>query len=79
MLVDRKFSLTGELKDDTKETSYEALGLASYSNSKPPFLSYQSIFDTLWKQVILYIELLTRIICINQIHSKMQKQFLTNR
>ena len=58
MLVDRKFSLTGELKDDTKETSYEALGLASYSNSKPPFLSYVTIFDTLWKQVILYIEII---------------------
>jgi hypothetical protein len=26
LLVDRKFSLTIELKDDTKETSYEAIG-----------------------------------------------------
>jgi two-component system, OmpR family, sensor histidine kinase VicK len=71
--------LTVELKDDTKETSYEAIGLATYSNSKPTVLSYVTIFDTLWKQVILYIEFLTRIICINQIHNKMQKQFLTNR
>jgi hypothetical protein len=39
LLVDRKFSLTVELKDDTKETSYEAIGLATYSNSKPTVLS----------------------------------------
>src|SRR3712207_9333567 len=43
LLVDRKFSLAVELKDDTKETSYEAIGLVIYSNSKPTVLSYVTI------------------------------------
>ena len=46
-----------ELKDDTKGTSYEAMGLATYSNSKPTVLSYISIFESLWKQADLYKEL----------------------
>ena len=34
LLVDQSLSLTVELKDDTKEASEEAIGLATYSNSK---------------------------------------------
>lgn len=54
LLIDRRFSLTVELKDDTKENSYEAIGLATYSNSKSTVLSYASIFESLWKQTELY-------------------------
>src|SRR5829696_3927193 len=75
LLVDRKFSLTVELKDDTKETSYEAIGLATYSNSKPTVLSYVTIFDTLWKQVDLYGELRNLYEQL-KIHDKMQKVFI---
>ena len=75
LLVDRKFSLTVELKDDTKETSYEAIGLATYSNSKPTVLSYVTIFDTLWKQVDLYGELRDLYEQL-EIHDKMQKEFI---
>ena len=75
LLVDRKFSLTVELKDDTKETSYEAIGLATYSNSKPTVLSYVTIFDTLWKQVDLYGELRDLYQQL-KIHDKMQKEFI---
>ena len=75
LLVDRKFSLTVELKDDTKETSYEAIGLATYSNSKPTVLSYVTIFDTLWKQVDLYGEL-RELYEQLKIHDKMQKEFI---
>jgi signal transduction histidine kinase len=75
LLVDRKFSLTVELKDDTKETSYEAIGLATYSNSKPTVLSYVTIFDTLWKQVDLYGELRDLYEQL-KIHDKMQKEFI---
>ena len=75
LLVDRKFSLTVELKDDTKETSYEAIGLATYSNSKPTVLSYLSIFDSLWNQVDLYGEL--RYVYEQlKAHDKMQKEFI---
>ena len=75
LLVDMKFSLTVELKDDTKETSYEAIGLATYSNSKPTVLSYVTIFDTLWKQVDLYGELRDLYEHL-EIHDKMQKEFI---
>src|SRR5919107_1425292 len=75
LLVDRKFSLTVELKDDTKETSYEAIGLATYSNSKPTVLSYVTIFDTLWKQVDLYGELRDLYEQL-KIHDKIQKEFI---
>jgi histidine kinase/DNA gyrase B/HSP90-like ATPase/phospho-acceptor domain-containing protein len=68
IVVDRKFSLAIELKDDTRETSYEAIGLATYSNSKPTVVSYASIFESLWIQSELYEQL--------KIHDKMQKEFI---
>ena len=54
LIVDRKFSLAVELKDDATHKSYEAMGLATYSNSKPTVFSYVSIFESLWKQTELY-------------------------
>jgi signal transduction histidine kinase len=54
LIADRKFSLAIELKDDAAQKSYEAVGLATYSNSKPTVLSYVSIFENLWKQTELY-------------------------
>ncbi|HEX2013818.1 MAG TPA: hypothetical protein VLA68_01200, partial [Nitrososphaera sp.] len=42
LIVDRKYSLSVELKDDTKETSLEAIGFATYSNSESTVLSYVS-------------------------------------
>ena len=75
LLVDKKFSLAVELKDDTEETSYKAIGLATYSNSKPTVLSYVTIFDTLWKQVDLYGELRDLYEQL-KLHDKMQKEFI---
>jgi len=54
LVVDRKSSLVVELKDDTKESSYEAMGLGAYSNRKATVLSYVSIFESVWKQTELY-------------------------
>jgi two-component system sensor histidine kinase VicK len=68
LIVDRKYSLVVELKDDTKQTTEEAIGLATYSNSKSTVLSYSSIFESLWKQTEMYEQL--------QIHDKMQKEFI---
>jgi two-component system, OmpR family, sensor histidine kinase VicK len=51
LLVDRKFSLVIELKDDTKDNSLEAIGLATYSNSPATVLSYAAIFESLWLQM----------------------------
>jgi hypothetical protein len=50
IIVDRKYSLAVELKDDTKQTPIEAIGLATYSNSQSTVLSYVSIFESLWTQ-----------------------------
>ena len=57
LIVDKKYSLTAELKDDTKQTSIEAIGLATYSNSQSTVLSYVSIFESLWTQTDLYQKL----------------------
>ena len=55
-VFDRKFSLVVETKDDSKNSSNEAFGLATYSNSASTVLSYVSIFETLWKQSGMYEE-----------------------
>jgi len=68
LIVDRKYSLAVELKDDTKDTTYEAIGLATYSNSKSTVLSYASIFETLWLQTELYDRL--------KVQDKIQKDFI---
>ena len=68
IVVDRKESIIIELKDDEKESYYDAAGLAFYSNSRPIALSYASIFETLWKQGELYEQL--------KIYSAMQKEFI---
>ena len=68
LVVDRTYSLVVELKDDSKDNLEEAIGLATYSNSKSTVLSYVSIFDALWKQSELREELI--------IHSKAQQEFI---
>ena len=50
VVIDKKYSFAVELKDDSKNTITEAIGLVTYSNSKSTVLSYYSIFESLWKQ-----------------------------
>ena len=57
IVVDRKESLVIEKKDDSKQNFTDAVGMATYSNSKPTVLSYISIFESLWKQTELYQQL----------------------
>ena len=59
LVIDKKYSLVIELKDDTKQSTEEAIGLATYSNSKSTVLSYSSIFESLWKQTEMYEQLQT--------------------
>jgi two-component system sensor histidine kinase VicK len=68
VVVDKEQSLVFEKKDDSKENFVEALGLATYSNSKPTVTAYFSIFESLWKQVVLYEKL--------KVHDKMQTEFI---
>ena len=89
LVVDKVSSLVVELKDDTKQISYEAMGLATYSNSKSTVLSYVSIFETLWMQTELYEQLVEsnnelakayeQLEAANEqlkVHDKMQKEFI---
>ena len=57
LVVDRKESLVMELKDDTKDTFIEAIGLCTHSTSKANVLSYVAIFENLWKQSELFSEI----------------------
>ncbi|MEP6576278.1 MAG: ATP-binding protein [Nitrososphaerota archaeon] len=82
LMVDRKFSLTVELKDDSKRTSKKAIGLATYSNSPATVLSYVSIFESLWFETELYEELSLsnkNLAAANEqleSHDRMQKEFI---
>jgi hypothetical protein len=49
IIVDRKFSLVIELKDDSKENTLEAMGFTTYSIRKRTVISYALIFDSLWR------------------------------
>jgi two-component system, OmpR family, sensor histidine kinase VicK len=57
LITDRKYSLAVELKDDTKQTPIEAIGLATYSNSQSTVSCYAAIFESLWIETELYQKL----------------------
>ncbi len=75
LIVDRKECMLFELKDDTKETSHEAVGVSMYSGSKTIVHSYASIFDSLWKQTELYEQLADANEQL-KVHDKMQREFI---
>ena len=68
LIVDRNQSLVMELKDDTKDTFDEAIGLSTYSNSISGVLSYVAIFESLWIETKLYDQL--------RVNERMQKAFI---
>ena len=72
VVVDKKESLIIETKDDTKDNSYDASGLAAYSNSKYIAISYASIFESLWIQAELYEQLKEANEQL-KVHGKLQK------
>jgi len=57
LIVDRKYSLSVELKNDKSDSSYESIGMATFSKSKATVLYYVSIFESLWKQADLYLQI----------------------
>jgi two-component system, OmpR family, sensor histidine kinase VicK len=68
LVVDRKESLAIEKKDDSKDDFVKAVGLSTYSTSKPTVLSYVSVFESLINQIKLYDQL--------KVHGKMQRDFI---
>jgi two-component system sensor histidine kinase VicK len=75
LVIDKKASLVMEIKDDSKTTFIEAIGLSTYSNSKAGISSYVAIFENLWKQSELYDQLMKAHEQL-KIHDKMQKEFI---
>jgi two-component system, OmpR family, sensor histidine kinase VicK len=75
LIVDRSSLLSAELKSDWKETVDEAIGLTTYSNSKPTVLSYASIFESLWNQTELY-EHIRYLYEQLKSHDKMKQEFI---
>jgi signal transduction histidine kinase len=89
LVVDRKASLVMELRDDSKTTFIEAIGLSTYSNSKAGVSSYVAIFENLWNQTELYQNVKEALESLAQsnkqlalaneqlkIHDKMQEEFI---
>jgi two-component system, OmpR family, sensor histidine kinase VicK len=75
LVIDRKASLVMEIKDDSKKTFVEAIGLSTYSNSKAGVSSYVAIFENLWRQAELYDQLKEAHERLKT-HDKMQEEFI---
>jgi PAS domain S-box-containing protein len=54
LIIDKAYSLMVELKDDSKNTSYDAMGMSTYTDSKITVSSYVSIFESLWSTLELH-------------------------
>jgi two-component system, OmpR family, sensor histidine kinase VicK len=82
LIVDEKVSLVIEIRDDSKGTFDEAIGLSISSNSRAGVLSYVSIFENLWLQTELYEQIRESSMRLEQAneqliaHNKMQKEFI---
>jgi nitrogen-specific signal transduction histidine kinase len=68
LLVDRAELMVWEMKDDTKDNPYEAVGRATYSNSSSLVLSLYQIYGIMWKQSELYENI--------KMHNRMQSEFV---
>ena len=82
LIVDRRYSLVIELRDDNESSFEQAIGFSTYSTSRPGVLSYISIFESLWVQTELYEQLRQsneHLALANEqlkIHDRMQREFI---
>ena len=67
-IVDRQSILVYEVKDDTKSSYLDSVGMTIYIEGKSTAMSYATIFNSLWKQTELYEKI--------QLHDKMQRDFI---
>ena len=72
LLVDRKFLLFVGLKDDTKRTSYEAIGVSMFSSIRSTVISFVTIFEIIWRQQELYRQL-------SKFHQRIETYELINK
>jgi signal transduction histidine kinase len=54
LVVDSRQCLILELKDDKQDSSYEAVGLSTYSISPTIISSYLAVFESFWRQAELF-------------------------
>jgi two-component system sensor histidine kinase VicK len=54
LLVDNRQCLILELKDDKQNSSYDAVGLSTYSISPTIISSYLAVFESFWRQAELF-------------------------
>ncbi|HEX6029115.1 MAG TPA: HAMP domain-containing sensor histidine kinase [Nitrososphaeraceae archaeon] len=82
LIVDRRYSLVIELRDDNESSFEQAIGFSTYSTSRPGILSYISIFESLWVQTELHEQLTQsneHLALANEqlkIHDRMQREFI---
>jgi len=57
VVVDSKQCLILELKDDKQSTSYDAVGLSTYSISPTIISSYLAVFESFWRQAELFVKM----------------------
>lgn len=82
LIIDNKYTLDLEIKDDLNMLFEEAIGFSTYSSSKASVQFHVAIFDNLWIQSKLYTELKesSRLLeIVNQKlenHYNMQKEFI---
>jgi two-component system sensor histidine kinase VicK len=68
LVADMAKTLVIETRDDDKEGLAEALGTATYTESRSLAVSYAAIFENIWKQTDMYEKL--------KLHEKMQSDFV---
>lgn len=68
LIADRGKTLVLETSDDTREDLVEALGMATYTESKSLAASYAAIFENIWKQTEMYDKL--------KLHEELQSDFV---
>jgi signal transduction histidine kinase len=68
LVADKAKTLVIETRDDDKEGLLEALGTATYTESRSLAVSYAAIFENIWKQTDMYEKL--------KLHEKLQSDFV---
>ena len=68
LIADRRKTLVLETSDDSREDVFEALGMATYTESSSLGASYASIFENIWKQTGMYDKL--------KLHERLQSDFV---
>jgi signal transduction histidine kinase len=74
-IIDRQRILIYEVKDDTKSSYLDSIGMTIHIEGKYTAMSYATIFNSLWEQTELYEEIRKAYDKI-QIHDKMQRDFI---